>query len=238
MTPTPINERGYTRPELLADANWVATHLDDPQIRIIDARQALPYEAGHIPGAVSLVAHGAIPRTDTADIGSQEQFDELARELGISKGMTVVTYDTPSAATGMLAWAFLYFGHPDVRMLDGGYDKWEREARPISTEVPDYPAGNFAGSLEPGLLCTLDQAKAAVGRAGTVLWDTRTEAEYEGTNPPNPNSPPRLGRIPGSVHLEWVDLLDPDWKTFKPAGELMDLLNSRGITPESEIDCY
>ncbi len=238
MTPTAINERGYSRPELLADADWVAQHLDDPQVRIIDARQAPLYDTGHILGAVNLVAHGAIPRTDDADIGSQEQFDELARKLGVSKGMTVVTYDTPSTAMGMLAWAFLYFGHDDVRMLDGGYDKWEREGRPTSTDVPDYAAGNFAGHPEPGLLCTLDQAKAAVGSAGTVLWDTRTEAEFKGTNTPNPNSPPRLGRIPGSVHLEWVELLDPEWKTFRPADELMDLLASRGITPESEIDCY
>ena len=238
MTPTPVNERGYARPELLADADWLEQHLDDPQVRIIDARQAPQYEAGHVPGAVNLVAFGAIPRTDSADIGSQSDFNDLVSKLGISNGMTVVTYDTPSAAMGMLAWAFLYFGHTDVRMLDGGYDKWARESRPMSTEVPTYPPGSFEGALDADILCTLDQAKAAVGQAGTVLWDTRTEAEFAGTATPNPNSPPRLGHIPGAVQLEWVELLDPDWKIFRPADELKELLGSRGITPESEIDCY
>ena len=236
MPVTPIAERGYARPELLTDTDWVAAHLNDPNVRIVDTRSAQLYEEGHIPGAVSLVAFGNIPRADNADLGTPEAFAELAGKMGIDNDTTVVIYDAPAAAMGMAAWSFLYFGHTDVRVLDGGWLQWTGEGRPVSTDVPSYPQASFTAGMLEGLNCSLDYAKSVQGAPDTVFWDTRTLEEYQGTSTLGNN--PRTGHIPGAVHLEWVELLDPETKTLKPAAALRTLLESHGITPESEIDSY
>lgn len=238
MPGTPVDERGYARPELLADTDWLAQRLGDPSLRIIDTRNAQLYEAGHIPGAVSLAAAGAIPRATDGDMGTPEEFARLAGALGVSSGSAVVVYDAPAAAMGMLAWSFLYYGHENVRVLDGGFAKWSSEGRAVSTAPASPQPVNFAAAPEANLYCSLAEAKAGLGQAASVFWDTRTQAEYDGTVQPGPNTPPRLGHIPGAVHLAWTELLDPESRTLKPAAELRSMLGSRGITPESEINCY
>jgi len=151
--------------------------------------------------------------------------------------MTVVVYDAPSQMMGMVAWAFLYYGHLDVRILDGGLAKWSREHRPISTQVVDYPHAIFVPKPQEALYCSLNQAKSAVSQSKTVFWDTRSLEEFEGTSA-GYGAPVRLGRIPGAAHLDWSELFDQDTKTLKPAKELHVLLASRGITPDYEIDTY
>jgi thiosulfate/3-mercaptopyruvate sulfurtransferase len=232
----PIAERGYAHPELLAETDWLAAHLDDPKVRIIDTRSAQLFEEGHIPGAVNLVAYGGVPRADNADMGTPQEFSALAGAMGIDAGTTVVVYDAPGAAMGMTAWSFAYYGHPDVRILDGGWAKWTAEGRPVSTEIVSYEPASFEAEPVEEIYCSLDDAKAAHGATATVFWDVRTPAEYEGTATQGNN--PRPGHIPGAIHLEWTELLDPETRTLKPAAELRTLLESRGITPESEINCY
>ena len=135
MTSTSVVQRGYARPELLTETDWLAAHLDDPRVRIIDARGPQQYAAAHVPGAVNLDGFGAgIPRAANADMAEPEQFSLIARELGIDNDMTVVVYDAPSQRMGMVAWTFIYYGHKDVRILDGGFDKWSGEDRPTATD--------------------------------------------------------------------------------------------------------
>jgi thiosulfate/3-mercaptopyruvate sulfurtransferase len=138
---------------------------------------------------------------------------------------------------GMVAWAFLYYGHLDVRILDGGLAKWSRENRPISTQIVDYPHAIFVPKPYEALYCSLNQAKSAVSQPKTVFWDTRSLEEFEGTSA-GFGASVRLGRIPGAAHLDWNELFDQDTKTLKPAKELHALLASRGITPDYEIDTY
>jgi thiosulfate/3-mercaptopyruvate sulfurtransferase len=235
MPVTPIAERGYAQPALLADTDWLAAHLNDPKLRLIDTRSAQLYDAGHIPGAVNLAAYGGIPRAANADMGTPDEFSRLAAALGVSADSSVVVYDAPGAAMGMAAWAFSYYGHTQVHMLDGGLAKWSAEGRPLSTAAGGYPAGSFAASPVEDLYCSLDHARSAHGGAGKLFWDVRSRAEYEGTQAGNNARP---GHIPGAVQLEWTELLDPESRTFRPAAELRDLLAARGITPESEIECY
>ena len=125
----PVRDRGYTHPELLAESDWLAGRLTDPKLRVIDARQPEQYAAGHLPGAVNLSGFGGIPRAANGDMASPDEFASLAGNLGISDDMTVVIYDDSSQTMGMVAWAFLYYGHLDVRILDGGLAKWSRENR-------------------------------------------------------------------------------------------------------------
>jgi thiosulfate/3-mercaptopyruvate sulfurtransferase len=236
MTSLPISERGYENPQLLVETEWLAQHLNDDNLRIVDTRAADPYTAGHIPGAASLAAAGGIPRAENNDMGTPDEFERVAGNLGVTQDSTVIVYDAPGAAMGMAAWAFLFYGHPDVRILDGGLEKWTREGRPVSTEPSTYPPGSFEANPVEELYCSLEDAKAAHGQPAVIFWDTRTTGEHEGSAAVGNN--PRPGHIPGAIHLEWIELLDPDTKTLKPAGELRSLLQSRGITPESEINCY
>ena len=238
MTASGVSERGYARPELLAETDWLEQHREGASLRVIDTRTPALYEAGHIPGAVNLASVGAIPRSADGDMGAPEDFESLAGGLGVSNDATVVIYDAPGAAMGMLAWAFLYFGHNDVRMLDGGFAKWQAEGRPVSTDAVTPPRAAYHAEPVEAIYCSLEHAKGAFGQPNTVFWDTRTTAEYEGTAPAGPNAPSRPGHLPGAAHLDWTELLDPDTRTVKPASELRALLESRGITPESEINCY
>ncbi len=233
----PIRERGYAHPELLAETDWLAGHLTDAKLRVIDARPPEQYATSHVPGAVSLSGFGGIPRAPNEDVASPDEFASVAGNLGISNDMTVVVYDAPSQMMGMVAWAFLYYGHLDVRILDGGLAKWSREHRPISTQTVDYPRATFVPKPQEALYCSLDQVRSAVSEPKTIFWDVRSREEFEGTRA-GFGPPVRMGRIPGAVHLDWTDLFDPDTNTLKPAKELHALLASRGITPDNEIDAY
>jgi thiosulfate/3-mercaptopyruvate sulfurtransferase len=235
MPVLPINERGYANPQLLVDTEWLAGHLDDPALRLIDARSPQLYGESHIPGAVSLAAAGGIPRAENGDMGTADAFTQVARALGVDAGSRVVIYDAPGAQMGMAAWGFLYYGHTQVSVLDGGFEKWTSEGRPTSSEPGSYPAGRFEAELVEELFCSLDHARSVHGSPGTVFWDVRREAEYTGEEGVNN---PRTGHVPGAVHLEWTELLDPETRTFRPGPELRAMLGERGITPESEIDCY
>ena len=237
MQSLPVRDRGYAHPEMLAETDWLADHLTDPKVRVIDARLPEDYASNHVPGAVNL-SSGGIPRTANRDMPGPEEFAYEAGKLGISNDTTVVVYDASGPMAGMVAWAFLYYGHPDVRILDGGLAKWSRESRPVSTQVQNYPRALFVPKPQEALYCSLDQAKTAASQPKTVFWDTRSLEEFEGTAPAGPRAPVRMGRIPGAVHLEWKDLFNQDTNTLKPAKELQALLASRGITPESEIDAY
>jgi thiosulfate/3-mercaptopyruvate sulfurtransferase len=234
---TPVAERGYARPELLADTAWLAEHLGNPRVRPVDARSAAEYEAGHIAGAVHLDGFGNLPRTANGDMGPPEEFARLAGDLGIGNDTTVVVYDTPSQRMGMVAWAFLYYGHADVRILDGGVAKWRAEGRPLDARAASWPAVAYVARPVETMYCSLDQAKASAGRAGFIFWDTRSDDEYAG-NAAGFGSVPRLGHIPGAAHLEWSTLLDPESRTLKPAPELRQLLGAHGITPDKEVASY
>jgi len=234
---TPIVERSYARPELLAETSWLAERLADSRIRVVDARSEQEYLAGHIPGAVHIDGFGNLPRSENGDMGSPAEFARLAGGLGIANDTTVIVYDTPTQRMGMVAWTFLYFGHADVRILDGGVSKWLAEERSLDTQLPVWSPATYASSPIEGVYCSLDQAKAGTERDDFVFWDTRSDAEYAGTAA-GFGSVPRLGRIPGAVHLEWSALIDAESRTLKPAAELRQLLEGRGITPDKQVASY
>jgi thiosulfate/3-mercaptopyruvate sulfurtransferase len=238
MSVIPVHQRGYANPQLLAETDWLAGQLNNPNLRIVDARPPQQYAGGHIPGAVNLSGFGGIPRSANGDMAGAEDFARVAGSLGIGNDATIVVYDAPSQMMGMVAWAFLYYGHRNVRLLDGGYHKWTQEGRPVSSEAASYPQTIFNAKPVEAIYCSLSRAKSFHGRPQTVFWDTRSQAEYQGTAAAGGEPPPRLGRIPGAIHLEWTELLDPATKTLKPAEELRGLLESRGITSDCEIDTY
>ena len=238
MSVIPVHQRGYTRPELLAETDWLAEHLDDPNVRIVDARPPQQYAAGHIPGAVNLSGTNGIPRTADGEMASPEEFSSVAGKLGVPNDATIVVYEMPNQHMGLVAWAFLYYGHQDVRLLDGGFEKWTYERRLVSIKAESYSETVFNAKPIEAIYCSLNHAKSSYGRPETVFWDTRSPAEFHGAAEGHGKPPPRPGHIQGAAHLDWLKLIDPETKTFKPAAELRALLDSRGITPEREVNTY
>ena len=238
MCVIPVDQRGYTNPQLLAETDWLAEHLDNPNVRIVDARPPQQYAAGHIPGAVNLSGTNGIPRTADGEMASPEEFSSVAGKLGIGNGGTIIVYDMPNQHMGLVAWAFLYYGHRDVCLLDGGFEKWTREGRRLSTQPANYPEAIFNAKTVDAIYCSFSYAKASHARPQTVFWDTRSLAEFHGAGEGHGKPPPRPGHIAGAAHLDWIELIDPETKTFKSAAELRTLLKSKGITPEREVNTY
>ncbi len=236
--PIPIRERGYPHPELLAETDWLASRLSDREVRVVDARADAADADGHIPGAVHLDGYSLGGLRTGSGMPEPEAFARLVGALGIDERTSVVVYDAGGPPTaGMVAWAFLYYGHPDTRLLDGGLKKWTAEGLPLSSDAPAYEPRAFAPRLVEGVYCPLDQAKASVDDDGVVLWDVRSVGEFEGTTK-GWNAPPRLGHLPGAIHLNWAELFDSDNGTLKPAAELTALLAAKGITPQATVVAY
>jgi len=234
--PIPLREGGYPHQELLAETDWLAGRLSDPMVRVVDARSDEAYASGHIPGAVQLDGCTLGGLRTGSEMPDPEAFAHLVGALGIDKHTRVVVYDAGGPPTaGIIVWAFLYYGHPDTCLLDGGLTKWTAEGLSLSTEGPVHEPRAFDARLEEGVYCSLNQAKASVN--DDDVWDVRSLGEFDGTkNRWNP--PPRLGHLPGAVHLEWAELFDSDTGTLKPADKLNALLGAKGITPQATVVSY
>ena len=236
--PIPVRERGYPHPELLAETDWLASRLADPAVRVIDARSDAAYAGGHIPGAVHLDGYTLGGLRPGSEMPGPEAFAQRVGSLGIDGRTSVVVYDAGGPPTaGIVAWAFLYYGHPDTRLLDGGLTKWTAEGHPLSSDAPAHEARAFEARLVEGVYCSLDQARAFADDDDDVFWDVRDLGEFEGTKK-GWNAPPRLGHLPGAIHLEWAELFDADSGTLKPAAELTALLRTQGISPEATVVAY
>jgi thiosulfate/3-mercaptopyruvate sulfurtransferase len=231
-TPT----RGLARPEALVSAEWLAAHLTDPAVRIVDLRSN-GYAASHIPGAVHL-ANAAIRDTANAPtfVPQVRDFEALMTRLGIGNRTRVVAYeDRGGIYAARLWWILRYFGHRDVALLDGGWTAWTSGSRPTSTEVLSPPAATFTARVDPASIATAADVLAATQKAGVKIVDARTPAEIEGRELRGIR---RGGAIPASVPVYWEDALDPATKTFKSAADLRRLYEERGITPADEVIAY
>lgn len=237
MTVLPVHQRGYAHPELLADTEWLAERTSDPSLRVVDARPPEQYAMGHIPGAVNVPGMTLRSVHSPLELPDPQEFARLAGSLGIDENTTVVAYDPAGPPAGRVAWGFLYYGHERTKLLDGGLTKWAQEGRPLETRVPAYTPGTFTPKPVEGLYCGLDYARASVKKPKTVLWDVRAAGEFDGSDPRD-NAPARAGHLPGAVHLEWSNLLDPATRTLKTAAELRRILKAKGITPEAEVVSY
>ena len=237
--PLPIRERGYPHPELLAETDWLADRLSDPTFRVVDARLDKDYASGHLPGAVHISGFALGGIRPGPEMPEPEAFAQLVGALGIDERTPVVVYDAGegSQLAGMTAWTFLYYGHPELRYLDGGLAKWTAEGLPLSTDAPAHEPRTFAARPVEGVYCPLDRAKASVGDDGVVFWDVRTIGEFDGTKK-GWDPPPRLGHLPGAVQLDYTELFDADDGTLKPAAELTTLLAAKGIRPEATVVTY
>lgn len=234
VAPAPASE-GYAHPELLAETDWLAQHLEDPALRIVDMRPRDQYQAGHIPGAVHLDGARLKDDANRLYVIPPDKFERLMSELGIGNDTTVVAYDADGGLwAARLWWVLDYYGHTRAKVLNGGWVKWIRENRPTTTAEPKVAPATFTARPNPAVICTLDEVKAAIDRPNAVIIDARSPAEYSGTDV----RAKRGGHIPSAVNIDWRQNITEDLKVFKPAAELRRLYESKGITKDKEIITY
>ena len=203
---------------------------------LIDLRPAEQYASGHLPGAVHLDLWGiSLIDTDPAPLRAFLWIIEhLFAERGVTFERPVVLYEETSGMRAARAFWFLeFFGHPDVKVLDGGVRAWTGAGLPLSLEHPAPKASSWKGERRTELLATWSDVRDRLGAETTTVLDTRSDAEYSGVLV----RAARGGAIPGAVHLEWKDSVSGDGR-LKPAAELERMFASRGVTPDREVITY
>ncbi|MCS6881885.1 MAG: sulfurtransferase [Oscillochloridaceae bacterium] len=237
---------GYAHPEVLVDTAWVADHLNDPRVRIVESNEdVLLYDTGHIPGAVKLDWMTDLNDPVVRDYLDAERFAEVVASKGISNDTTVVFYgDKHNWWATYAFWVFKLFGHQDARILNGGRAKWIMEGRELTREVPSYPRGVYVAPPrdDTTIRAFRDQVLAHIKRpSGVALVDVRSPQEFTGERTHMPEYPQegalRGGHIPTAVNIPWAQAVRED-STFKSPEELRALYEGKGITPDKDIIAY
>jgi len=223
------------------DSAWLAAHLADGSAIAVDTRTAQEYAQGHIPGAVTAYPYGVQPES-TKEGGERFRayITEYMTNLGITNTETLVFYAQKNETTDARGlWTAHYAGYENAALLVGGLRQWVAEGLPVSREADGnrQPVA-FTPQWNDSTFATADGAAAAIGNPGVVLLDVRSEGEhtgsargrYAGVNP-------RLGRIPGSIWIEWTELSNPDG-TYKSPEEIRAILTAIGVTPDKEVITY
>ncbi len=241
-----IAERGYAHPEVLVSTDWLAEHLGDPKVRIVESDEdVLLYEVGHIPGAVKIDWVADLNDPLQRDYIDRERLQELLRAKGTDRDTTIVLYgDKNNWWATYSFWVFRLFGLEQLRIMDGGRAKWEAEGRPLTTEVPTYPPGNVAVGQrddEP-IRAFRDDVLRHVGRGGQLV-DVRSPEEYRGERLHMPDYPNegalRGGHIPGARNVPWGRAVDPETHTFRSADELRQIYEQQNaLRPGQETIAY
>jgi len=230
----------YVNPNALVSTEWLAEHLDDPGLRIIDATYFLPgserdahaeYAAGHIPGAVLFSIDDISDKeTDLPHMLSDaETFSAKVGALGIGNGNKVVAYDANNGLAAPRAWwMFRVFGHHDVAVLDGGLGKWQAEGRPVTSDVAEPEASVFTAKKDPSMARAIDQLLANLVSHGEQVVDARSRERFQGSAPePRPGA--RSGHIPGSLSLPYVEFLEGGNFVLRSADAIADAVANAGV---------
>ena len=236
--------QGYDRPDMLVETDWLEARLGSGELRIVDCDPFDVYRRAHIQGAVGIRVHHYIKHPGYASdpvgyplVAPPGPFAELMQEMGIDNDTLVVAYDSRGSLWATRFWWVLsYYGHTNVKVLNGGWNKWFDEGRPVILDRPEVSSATFQVRERPELVCSLDYGVGQVGQADTVFLDVRSDGEWDGTSD---RGNKRSGHIPGAVHLEWLNFVTSDrYQTLKPAHELREMLEERGVTPDKQVITY
>jgi thiosulfate/3-mercaptopyruvate sulfurtransferase len=234
----------YAHPEVLVDTSWVAAHLKDTNVRVVESDEdALLYETGHIPGAVKVDWFTTLQAPVLRDFLSKASFEQLCSNLGITNDTTVVFYGDKNNWFACYAfWLFEYYGHQKLRIMNGGRLKWTQEKRPLTKEVPTVASTQYlAKPPKTEIRAFRDDVFNQIGRQ-LPLVDVRSPQEYSGELLHMANYPQegamRGGHILGAVNIPWSKAMNTDTGTFRPADELKELYEGKGITPDKDTVAY
>jgi thiosulfate/3-mercaptopyruvate sulfurtransferase len=236
--------QNYAHPEYLVDTNWVAAHLNNPKVRIVESDEDyLLYDTGHIPGAVKVDWFTTLQHPLRRDFLGKPEFEKMCSHLGIANDTSVVFYGDKSNWFACYAfWLFRYYGHENLRIMDGGRIKWQQEGRPTSREIPDYAQTQYRAKDPDSDIRAFREDVFQQVKEKRPLVDVRSPQEYSGELLHMPNYPQegatRGGHIPGAVNIPWSKATNPEDSTFKSADELGQLYGSAGVSPDKEIIAY
>jgi thiosulfate/3-mercaptopyruvate sulfurtransferase len=233
----------YAHPETLVTTDWVAQHLTDPKVRVVEVDvDTKSYDEGHVPNAIAWAWNTQLADTVKRDILSQQQFEELMSNSGISRDTTVVIYgDNNNWFAAWAFWQMKIYGHAGVRLMNGGRKKWLAESRDISTDAVKPARTPYqASAADLSLRSFLPQVQAAFSARAASLVDVRSPAEFSGEilAPPGlPETCQRGGHIPGARSIPWGKAVNEDG-TFKSYDDLKALYGGEGIDGSKPVIAY
>ncbi len=239
---------GYAHPDVLVETDWVASNPPSPgsgrRLVEVDYDPENAYRKGHVDGATLVWWRRDINDPVTRDILNRAQFEQLMSRNGIAPDTEVVLYgDFNNWFAAFAFWVFKYYGHRNVRIMNGGRKKWEIEGRPYTTDEPQVqPTDYVAAPPDEGLRAYLPDVRRALGRDGNVLVDVRSPKEFSGeiTAPPEypTENAQRGGHIPGARSIPWATAVNDADGTFKSADELRANYEPKGVTADKDVVCY
>ena len=235
----------YAHPEVLVDTAWVAEHLNDPNVRIVESNEdILLYDQGHIPGAIKIDWVADLNDQVVRDYLDREHFEQLLSAKGIGNDTTVAFYGDKNNWWATYAlWVFKLYGHKDARIMNGGRAKWIAEGRDLTKAAPSYaPASYKAPERDDKTIRAFrDQVREHIKKSGVALVDVRSPQEYSGERTHMPEYPQegtlRGGHIPTAVSIPWAKAVKED-STFKSTADLQELYGSQGVTPDKDVVAY
>jgi thiosulfate/3-mercaptopyruvate sulfurtransferase len=236
--------QGYANAAALVSTEWVAEHLGDPNVRLIEVDvDTTAYEQGHLAGAVGFNWTTQLSDRIRRDIPTQSDWEQLLGGAGVGPDTKVVFYgDNNNWFAAFAYWIAKMYGHQNVALMNGGRKKWELESRPLTTDAPSVtPTSYKAQPLNQALRAYLPSVQPYVGApTGKALVDVRSPAEFNGDiiAPPGlPETAQRCGHIPGAANIPWGQAANDDG-TFKSAEELRALYGGKGVTADKEVVTY
>ena len=224
----------YTRPELLVDGSWLQEHLDDPNLRIVDCDTRDAFRRAHIPSAVCPADNFFKDPNDRRFVMPPDLFAETMAGLGIGDDTDVVTYDAGGITAARLWWCLNYYGHTRVRVLNGGWNQWLADGRPMTmAETRPSASKPFTPRVNDSIRAGAEDILERLEKPEVVILDVRTDGEWDGSNT---RGNKRQGHMPGAVHLEWTNnLTADDLRRFKSPDDLRAMYEAAGVTPDKEI---
>ena len=234
----------YAYPDSLVSTEWVAEHGGDANVRLVEVDvDTSAYEQGHIAGAVGWNWQSQLQQPVQRDLATKEEIEQLLGSSGIGNDTTVILYgDNNNWFAAWAFWQLKYYGHGDVRLMNGGRVKWEAEGRPMTTESPSVSAVSYTASEgDQSIRAYRDQVLSLVNAGSISLVDVRSPAEFSGelmapANLPQEGSQ-RGGHIPGASNIPWGQAVAEDG-TFKSADDLRALYGGQGIDGGRETIAY
>jgi thiosulfate/3-mercaptopyruvate sulfurtransferase len=240
-----LQDRGYARPDVLVSTDWLAEHLNDPSVRIIESDEdVLLYDMGHIPNAQKVDWHDDLNDPVVRDYVNREAFQKLLRSKGIDESKTVIFYGDKNNWWATYAfWVFQLFGFTNARILDGGRLKWEQEGRPMVTDVPHFESTSYtAPERSDEEIRAFRNQVLEHSRSGRPLVDVRSPDEFSGAKTHMPDYPQegvlRGGHIPGAKNVPWSRAANTNG-TFKSADELRGIYEKEiGLKKGDDVITY